>query len=133
LNYATTLIQLYYLAVHADGEVAESELALGRQILRVENLPEGEIDRQRVEQQNLTQAERVERCSNALRALSRESQIRCMAWMCLIADADWVVNNDEWSVITALYSDTLNLPLSEIVLVQAELNEKLREDTIRNR
>ena len=56
-----------------------------------------------------------------LRKLSKEQQIRCIAWMCVIANADGFMDRKEWQFIYKIYHKELNISLDEIMKVQNEL------------
>ena len=38
MEYAQTICRLYYLMIHADGDVTESEWRVGNQIMKLEGL-----------------------------------------------------------------------------------------------
>ena len=61
-------------------------------------------------------------CLKALKRLDTKSQIRCVAWMCVVANADGFMDKNEWTLIYKLYQNELNLQLDEIMKVQKDLN-----------
>src|SRR5258706_15962227 len=61
----------------------------------------------------------------ALKKLDRKQQIRCIAWMCVIANSDGFMDKEEWSLIYKIYNGELGLTLNEIMETQKELNKSL--------
>jgi len=125
MDYQSTLCKLFHLVICADGVVSESEINVGKQIMKIEGLDESAMETELLNNQPYIKEELRRECIDGIRLLSRDKQLRCMAWMCVIADIDWIVNKDEWDLIHDLYSTTLKLPLSEIVSLQCELNKKI--------
>lgn len=56
-----------------------------------------------------------------LKKLSRDEQIRCIAWLCVIANSDGFMDKAEWQMIYKIYHKELQLPLEEIMKVQKGL------------
>jgi uncharacterized tellurite resistance protein B-like protein len=57
-----------------------------------------------------------------LKKLDKEKQIRCIAWLCVIANADGFMDRKEWMLIYKIYHTELNLLLDDIMKVQKQLN-----------
>lgn len=127
MNYQTVLSKLYHLVVQADGGISESEMAVGKKIFQIEGLEQQvlteELQGSVVADKKLAMLD----CIEVLKGMDRSIQIRCIAWMCVVADIDWEIDEDEWAMIYGLYASSLNLPLNEIVLVQSELTNKLNQ------
>jgi uncharacterized tellurite resistance protein B-like protein len=62
-----------------------------------------------------------------LKQLNYKQQVRIIAWMCVIANADGFMDRGEWQLIYKIYHKELNLPLHDIFAVQKELNKKIWE------
>lgn len=60
-----------------------------------------------------------------LKRLDKALQIRCIAWMCIIANADGFMDKKEWQLIYKLYHKDLGLPLDQIMKAQNELMKSL--------
>jgi uncharacterized tellurite resistance protein B-like protein len=125
MNYETVLSKLYHLVVQADGDISESELEVGKKIFKIEGLDQEilaeELRGSAIVDKKLAMLD----CIEVLKGMDRSIQIRCIAWMCVVADIDWEIDEDEWAMIYDLYASSLKLPLNEIVFVQSELTNKL--------
>jgi uncharacterized tellurite resistance protein B-like protein len=125
MDYQAILSKLYHLVIQADGTVSESEIEVGKRIFKIEGLDEITLTNELIHHTIADKKADIMECIEALKKLDRATQIRCIAWMCVVADSDWEIDKDEWDMIYNLYSSSLKLPLNEIVYVQAELNASL--------
>ncbi len=125
MDYQQILSKLYHLVVQADGAISESEVEVGNKIFKAEGLEQSiltdELNRGIIPNKKQAMLE----CIEVMKDFDRSIQIRCIAWMCVVADIDWEIDEEEWAMIYDLYSTKLNLPLNEIVLVQSELTKTL--------
>lgn len=121
MNYMSVFTKLYFLMINLDNTVNDKELSLGKQMITIEGFSESEFN---------IQLERIKLLdSNALnneiladlRKLNRDQQIRCIAWMCVIANADGFMDRKEWQLIYKIYHKELQISLEEIMKVQNEL------------
>lgn len=64
-------------------------------------------------------------CLAGLKRLDKERQIRCISWMCVIANSDGFMDKEEWVLIYKIYNTELNLNLDDIMKTQRELNKIL--------
>jgi len=62
-------------------------------------------------------------CIHGLKKLDTKNQIRCIAWLCVVANADGFMDKKEWMLIYKIYQTELNLRLDDIMMVQKELNK----------
>jgi hypothetical protein len=62
-----------------------------------------------------------------LRLLKRPEQIRCIAWLCVLANSDGFMDRAEWQFIYKVYHKELKLPLDEIMEVQKQLAYSTRD------
>jgi uncharacterized tellurite resistance protein B-like protein len=62
-------------------------------------------------------------CIVSLKKLDVKTQIRCVAWLCVVANADGFMDKKEWMLIYKIYQTELNLQLDDIMKVQKELNK----------
>ena len=126
MNYKSTLINLYYLLILADGKVNERELALGKKMIVAEKIDEAVFDSQLKQLQSITDhTSTLKQVITELRKLDLKSQIRCIAWMCVIANSDGFMAKDEWILIYKIYHTEVKLSLDEIMKTQKELNQIL--------
>ena len=123
MNYNAILSRLYFLLVHADGNVNEKEIATSKQMIKAEGIAENEF---RVEMERLKTNDKAVLFSDlmiALKKLDQKQQVRIVAWLCVIANADGFMDRAEWQLIYKIYHKELNLPLHDIFAVQKELNK----------
>lgn len=127
MNYNTLIARLYFLLVDADGDVNEKEVAIVTQMVKQEGLNAEEFGVQlrmlKTKNREVVFAESM----IGLKQLSVKQQVRIVAWMCVIANADGFMDRGEWQLIYKIYHKELNLPLHEIFAVQKELNRKIWE------
>ena len=129
MKHKSVLAKLYYTLIHADNKMNEREVALGRQMVHCEGLSESsfqsEVDSLSGKPTTLIYKEIVE----GLKRLEPALQVRCIAWMCVIANADGFMDKKEWQFIYQLYHKELQLPLAQIMKVQNELIKLAHQGT----
>jgi uncharacterized tellurite resistance protein B-like protein len=130
MNYTSIVTGLYYLLIYADGSVNEKEITSIKQMVRAEGLNEAEFMVQMRMLESKDKDLLFADCMMALKELDNEQQVRVVAWLCVVANADGFMERTEWQLIYKIYHKELNLPLSEIFNVQKELNKLIWEQTI---
>ena len=127
MNFKTVLIKLYYLLVHADGVVNEREIAIASQMSKAESIDEKDfsssIDSLKKRNAATVYSESIEE----LKKLDHSTQVRCVAWLCVIANADGFMDKDEWQFIYKIYHKELGLNLDDVMKTQKELIGLSRE------
>lgn len=122
MEYKELLTKLYFILVCADGNVNEKEVSYGRKMVEAEGIDENYFLSQiKLLEVNSQQAKLPEAIAS-LKTLKREEQIRCIAWLCIIANSDGFMDKTEWQMIYKIYHKELQLPLDEIMKVQKTLN-----------
>ncbi|MEM6522966.1 MAG: hypothetical protein AAF693_04205 [Bacteroidota bacterium] len=124
-EYTDTIVELFYLVIIADGEVDPKELEMGRSMARIEGLDSTEFENG-VAKLIKDGREVYADCVSGLKKLTQDSQVKFLAWMCLIANADGFMHNKEWDIIYKLYHKELKLDRQSILDHQFKLNQKLR-------
>ena len=127
MNYNILIARLYFLLVYADGSVNEKEISIAKQMAKVEGLNEEEFDVQMKLLKSKDKDALFTESMVGLKQLSYKQQVRIIAWMCVIANADGFMDRGEWQLIYKIYHKELNLPLHDIFAVQKELNKKIWE------
>lgn len=88
MDYRLTISGLYYLLIFADGKVNEKELLLGKKMVVAEGFEEAKF-MVAINQFKIRDKVRLYReCLTALKKLDKANQIRSVARMCVIANAD---------------------------------------------
>ncbi len=121
MNYESILVKLYHLLVHADGTANSRELSAGRQMIKAEGISKVEFDNQLAAMKKRKPDVLYSECLEALKKIDHEKQIRCLAWVSLIANADGFMDKTEWQFIYKLYHTELSLQLKDIMKCQKEL------------
>lgn len=122
MNYSTLLTHLYFMLIHADGKVNEREIALGQLLVKHEGLDAEEFNVQMILLKSKDQSKLYHDSVLSLKKLDRKKQINCVAWLCVVANADGFMDRTEWQFIYKLYHTELHLPLDEVMNKQKELN-----------
>ncbi|MEJ1240752.1 TerB family tellurite resistance protein [Chryseolinea sp. T2] len=125
MSFKSIIIRLYYMLIHCDGKVNEGEIALGKRMMEAEQISEAEFDRLVTALQDRDLAALYKECIVELKRLPKPLQIRCIAWLCVLANADGFMDRAEWQFIYKIYHRELQLPLDVIMGVQKELMRKV--------
>lgn len=123
MDYKSTLSALFYLLTGADGRVNEREIGLGRKLIAAENIPEAKFDEQINTLKTNSASTIYSECLKGLKKLDPTLQVKCIAWLCVIANSDGFMDKAEWELIYKLYHTELRLSLDEVMKVQKELNK----------
>lgn len=123
MDFHSVITQLYYLLIYADGNVNEKEVALGKQMAKIEHIDSFESKLEKLKENKTTNL--LAASINTLKKLDRKLQIRSIAWMCVIANSDGFMDKEEWALIYKIYHTELDLTLNEIMEAQKELNKIL--------
>lgn len=118
----TTLLKLYFLLASVDGTVKPKEEAIGDAMCSVESIEPRTFAETLVVLKTENRAPILTESIKELKSMSRAEQVRCIAWMCVIANADGFMEKVEWQLIYKIYHKELNLPLEEILGEQKKLN-----------
>jgi len=121
MNHKPTLIKLYHLLINADGNVNEKELITGKQMIKAEGINEFEFDRIIDSLKKRNPSVVYAECLEELIKLDHEKQVRCIAWLSVIANADGFMDRTEWHFIYQLYHKELGLKLDDVMKMQKEL------------
>lgn len=125
MNYYAIISGLYYLLIGADGQVNEKELLLGKMMAAAEGLEEAKFISTIEKFKSVDKTLLYNNCLAGLRKLDKERQIRCVAWLCVIANADGFMDKQEWVFIYKIYHNELHVSLDDVMKTQRELNKIL--------
>jgi uncharacterized tellurite resistance protein B-like protein len=123
MDYNTTITSLFYLLIYADGSVNEKELNRGKQMMVAEGINEEKF-KSRIEELSTIPTEVLyNNCLSGLRKMNKTQQIKAIAWLCVVANADGFMDKKEWMLIYKIYHTELGLQLDEVMKTQRELNK----------
>lgn len=125
MDYRETISGLYYLLICADGTVNEKELLLGKKMIAAEGFDENKFEASLAAFKEKDKATLYKECLAGLRRLDKPKQIRCISWLCVIANSDGFMDKEEWMLIYKIYDTELGLLLDDILKTQKELNKIL--------
>ncbi len=121
MNYQSIIIRLYFLLIYADGEVSEKEVSSARQMIATEGILEPDLMAQLALLKNKAKEVIYKEAIDGLKKTERSKQLRIVAWLCVLANADGFMDPAEWQLIYKIYHKELALPLNEIFDVQKQL------------
>lgn len=130
MSFKSIIIRLYYMLIHCDGKVNEGEIALGKRMMEAEHISEAEFDRSMSSLEEKDIAILYKECIVELKRLPKAMQIRCIAWLCVLANADGFMDRAEWQFIYKIYHKELQLPLDEVMSMQKELTKRVSTSII---
>lgn len=122
MTYNQTLIHLYFLLIYADGKVNEREIVSAKHMMKAEGISETEFNAVLALSKMKNPDLLLDECISSLKLIDQTQQIRIVAWLCVLANADGFMDRSEWQLIYRIYHKELSLPLNEIFTVQKELN-----------
>lgn len=130
MNFKSIIIRLYFMLIYSDGKVNEGEIAYGKKMIQSEGISETEFNFQMNNLKNREIGAIYKETLNDLKRLKPEHMIRCIAWLCVLANSDGFMDKAEWQFIYKIYHKELQLPLDHVMEAQKELLKKLTRDTI---
>ena len=125
MNFKEVLTRLYFILICSDGNVNEKEVSYGRKMVEAEGIDEQYFFSQIKLLEVNNQHELLPDAMLGIKKLSRDEQIRIIAWLCVIANADGFMDKAEWQLIYKIYHKELNLPLDEIMKKQKVLAQSV--------
>lgn len=130
MNYNTIITKLYFILIYADGKLDEKEIASGNSMIKAEAIEAEDFRVQMAYLKSKDTQSLLSDCLLGLKKLSRTQQIRIIAWLCVVANADGFMDATEWHLIYKIYHKELYLSLDDIFNVQKELNGLIFEKSM---
>jgi uncharacterized tellurite resistance protein B-like protein len=132
MNFKSIIIRLYYMLIYSDGKVNDGEISSGKRMIQSEGISEQEFMIQLDSLKGKDTAVIYRETLIELKRLKPERQIRCIAWLCVLANSDGFMDRTEWQFIYKIYHKELQLPLDVIMEVQKDLVRTTRENVFVN-
>ena len=120
-NLAEALTSLYFLMICADKYIDTRELEMGRIMRSLENIDEKQFFGRIDEYSNQDNRVVYNRCIDALERCDRQDQVRCLAWMKVIAFSDGSMATREWELYQNICLNEINLDLNEVLEEQKKI------------
>ena len=125
-KYKVTITNLFYLLVYSDGSANGKELLYGQQMIATEGILESDFKSQIDEASTKNASTLLLESISSMKCINRDQQIRVIAWLCVVANADGFMDRAEWQMIYRIYHKELGLPLDEIIKLQKELARNIQ-------
>lgn len=110
---------------NADGEVKEKELELVNKMIQVESLSDKDASILLSKFKDKDSGKLLDDCIKDLKKTDKLTQINFLAWLCVIANADGFMDQEEWALIYKVYHKELNLETNEVMNRQKEINRSI--------
>lgn len=121
-----TLEKLFFLMTSVDGQVKPKEEAAAATMCTIEGIDRETFTRN-VRELNVEDHQAILASAvHELRSMTHIDQVRCVAWLCLVANADGFMEKTEWQFIYTIYHKELNLPLEDVMNEQKRLYHSSR-------
>lgn len=119
--FKDTLIKAYYYIANADGKIDDKEVELSNKMIAKENIDKAVFDKKINSFENIELNQIMESLISDLKKLPKTDQIKILAYMSNIANADGFMDAAEWKMIYNIYKRELDLELEEIIKVQKQI------------
>jgi uncharacterized tellurite resistance protein B-like protein len=126
------IVRLYYVLIHADGQVSRKEMEWGQEMAKIEGFEPQEFRDMVMGLSGADSSEVMEEALTGLRQLETDSQIRMIAWLSVIANADGFMDSREWKIIYRLYHQELKLELKDVLQEQIRIIDLVSLKTLSN-
>ncbi len=120
-TFKETLLKAYYYIISADGNIEERELEIGRKMCKKEGIDEGEFQKKIEAYKNDPNQNLIDSLKTDLKKLSKEEQVKVIAYMSNTANSDGFMDALEWKMIYELYKNELQLTLEDIIQMQRQI------------
>ena len=106
--------QLYFLLITSDGVVCEKETDLWRKISTTHGFDD-DFQKHYNQFESKEKTKILTESIQSLKQTPKKEQINLIAYLCVVANADWFMDKREWKLIYTLYHDELKLAQEEIM------------------
>lgn len=116
-KFTESTLSLCYLIGNTSGNMTHFETRMYEFIKHEENISEEVADLILSEIGSRSHEYILDKGIQALSQCEKPDQVKCLAWMNKIANADGYLADQEWSIIYEVYNKELNIKLEEILEV----------------
>src|SRR5687768_8958467 len=107
MNYNKVLASLYFQLAYADGSVNAKETATAKEMIKVEGIHDLEFSTELEWLRSKDKSTLFADTMLAIKQLDKRQQIRIIAWLCVVANADGFMDRTEWQLIYRIYHKEL--------------------------
>ncbi len=127
MSYDKVITHLYYLLIASDGHINDKEIAAAKKMVQCESMDDSVFQSEMLLLPSLDKKKVYSEAVVVLKKLPHKKQVRIIAWLCVLANADGFMDKLEWQFIYGLYQKELHLDLQEIFDAQREINFMILE------
>lgn len=119
-TFKKTLIEAYYYIMIADGLVDPRELSFGNLMIEKEEITREDFEKELDEMSITDVGEIKEKLKTSMQSLTKEQQLKLVAYMVKIADADGTKDPSEMTSIQKVM-EGLDLHINDIIKMKQQL------------
>jgi len=127
-TFQKAFAHLYYLMLSADRIADLNELALGNKIIEFEGFDKSDVMKQIDQLSAVSRGEAIEESVVLLKSISRDDQLKCLAYIKMIAMSDGSFDESESNLLHDIGSNELNILPKEINELEKQLRKKVKEE-----
>lgn len=116
---------LYFLMLSADKVADLKELKLGNKIMQLEKLDKNEVMKDLDILSAMPRETVFEQGMNYMRSASREIQLRCLAYIKLMAKVDGSMDENERELLNEISTNELKISIGEISSMENKLKKAI--------
>jgi uncharacterized tellurite resistance protein B-like protein len=124
-TFQKAFAHMYYLMLSADRIADPSELALGNKIIKYEGFAKTEVMEQIDQLSSVSRNQAIEDSISLLRSISKDDQLKCLAYVKLIAMSDGSFDESESNLLHNIGTNELNVLPQEIDELEKQLKQKI--------
>ncbi len=119
-TFKEALVIAYYYIINADGIIDPKEVSFGQRMIKQENIRESDYNTKLEELKSLSHEDLKHALKEIMKKLNSVEQVRIIAYMSKVADADGYRDPSEMSSIQDIYSD-LHIHLNDVIRVKESI------------
>ena len=125
LPFQKAFSYLYFLMLSADNVADIKELELGKKIIRIEKLNYKEVMTQMDQLTKVPRNEIFREAVQLLKKISKEDQLKCLAYIRLIAKIDGAYDEREQELLHEIGLNEMKVSMQEISDTEKELDKAI--------
>ena len=125
VGYKDILIDLFAMSVSFEEDLNERDASLARKMARIIGVEQDYFLSQVKKRTIVPPEDLFQKTVSSLKELQWNEQILCMAWLCVVANYEGNISEQDWRLIFNIYHKELPLPLREIIKTQNWLTRQI--------
>jgi uncharacterized tellurite resistance protein B-like protein len=124
-TFQKAFAHLYYLMLSADRVANLSELVVGNKIIEFEDFDKSSVMKQIDHISAIPRNQAINESIDLLKSISKEDQLKCLAYVKMIAMSDGSFDESESDLLHNIGSNELNILPQEIDAIEKKLKEQV--------